>query len=109
MTKYKGVAGGTITGPPLCRTCSFASYIQGRSEGQTLLFCSAIHDGRPMPFEAYECSAYEDKRLPTRNAMEKTAWILRTDEFRKTIGFVSPGEWRAMRLERRKAGDYDDD
>jgi len=47
-----------------------------------------------MKSEAYECSMYADKRHATLENMYKTAWYLRTDEFRKSIGFVSPQEWR---------------
>lgn len=106
MAKYKGVEGGTVTGPPLCRSCSYAHYIRGKSESAVRLFCAATREGIELREEAYECSQYEDKRLPSKHAMEKTAWILRTDEFHKAIGFVSPGEWRKFR---RKEGTDPDD
>jgi len=92
--KHKGVEGGTIGGVPICRTCRWAQYIRGASVGQEALHCARIEHGpNGMPFEAYECSQYSDKRRPSLETMNETAWILRTDEFRKAIGFVSPGEW----------------
>ena len=54
--------------------------------------------------EAYECSQYMDKRRPSLDMMHKTGWVLRTDEFRNAIGFVSPTEWR-----RKFRKDEDDD
>jgi hypothetical protein len=96
MTRYKGVQGGTPTGPPLCRTCRFAHYMRGASESDVLLACTILRDdmGGFLRTEKYECSMYDDKRMPSMDAMNRTAWILRTDEFRNAIGFVSPQEWR---------------
>ena len=104
MGTYKGVRGGTIGGIPLCRTCRNATYIQGAAESQRLLMCgefSGYDDKKPMPFEAYECSVYEDKRLPSKRDLEDTAWILRTNPKQKgTLGFFSPQQLRELRREK---------
>ena len=101
MPSYKGVRGGTIGGTPLCRTCRNATYIQGHAESQRLLMCaefSGFDLKTPLPFEAYECSEYEDKRLPTKRDMEDTAWILRTHPKQKgTLGFFSPTQLKEFR------------
>jgi hypothetical protein len=94
MAKYRGVEGGTVTGPPLCRTCQFAVYIKGHSVSDVQLYCRMIPMESGMAREAYECSMYADKRMPSLELMHKTGWVLRTDEFKKVIGFVSPAEWR---------------
>jgi hypothetical protein len=92
MPKFKGVEGGTPTGPPLCRTCAFAIYMRGASEGDVSLHCQII--SRRLKTEKHECSSYMDKRQSSLENMYKTAWYLRTDEFHKSIGFVSPQVWR---------------
>src|SRR5579872_6659838 len=90
--KYRGVEGGTPVGPPLCRTCHSSMYIKGKAEGQELLFCSKIDTwyDTPLPFEAYECSAYSDKRLPDLYDMKKVAWIIQSDALTKRVGFLPP-------------------
>lgn len=94
--KFKGVEGGTPTGAPLCRTCRMAMYVKSESVSSARLFCRFLStDGDPgeLSREMYECTQYVDKRMPDMDSMRSTAWILRTDEFRKSIGFVSPKEW----------------
>jgi len=93
-----------VSGVPLCRTCRNATYIQGHAESQRMLYCaqvSGFDSKSPMPFEAYECSEYEDKRLPSKRDMEDTAWILRTNPKQKgTLGFFSPSQLRELRREK---------
>ena len=92
--KYKGIEDGTPTGEPLCRTCSNCVRIQGKAVSETLLYCKAADELRsiPLPFEAYECTKYRDKRKPNLYSLEKVAWILRSDNRTKTVGFVSPAQ-----------------
>lgn len=105
--KYKPVEGGTITGAPLCRTCRQATYMRGNGAGQMILLCHMTSPAIRMRWEAYECNAWDDKTKPSEHDLYRTAWILRTDEFRKSIGFVSPQEWKKFR---RQAGpDYEDE
>jgi hypothetical protein len=105
--KHRGVEGGTIYGEPLCRTCHHSIYIKGKAEGQEMLMCESIGFmlKAPLPFEAYECSSYSDKRLPSLHDMEKTAWIIQSDAINNKIGFVSPKHKEAHR----KALGRDDD
>ena len=97
--KFKGVEGGTPTGSPLCRTCTYAHYVQGIRLSDTHLYCQVMGGdaGGEMHAEAYSCTKYEDKRHATLQNMYKTAWYLRTDEFHNSIGFVSPQQWRRSR------------
>ncbi len=92
---YKGVSGGTISGDPLCRTCRHAQYIQGSSVSQRILICGTIN--KPLPFEAYECGQYDDKKLPSRWDLEQIAWVFVTNSKTKQIGFVSAKEYQKMR------------
>jgi hypothetical protein len=102
--KYKGVSGGTISGDPLCRTCSHSQYIQGSSLSQLMLHCDRVRD--PLTFEAYECGQYEDKRLPSLYDMEQLAWVFVTNSKTKQIGFVSAKDYQKQRNE---AGGCPDD
>lgn len=92
MTKFRGVEGGTPTGDPLCRTCIFATYMRGAQVSDVKLFCQCIQ--KFLGTEKMNCSQYQDRRHATLDNMYKTAWYLRTDEFSKVIGFVSPRQWR---------------
>jgi len=111
MRKFRGVSGGTPKGIPLCRTCRQGMYIRGASESQELLYCNGIGglESTPLPFEAYDCNEYDDKRLPSKSDMYQTAWILRTDPKQKgTLGFFSPQQLRDLRKEG-SIGPEDDD
>jgi hypothetical protein len=91
--KYRGVLGGTSFGEPLCRTCRSAQFIQGRSLSSSILRCHNFN--RDLQFEAMECSAYDDKRIPSLWDMEQLAWVFKTDVKTRQIGFKSPEEIRA--------------
>ncbi len=54
---------------------------------------------RPIQEPIAICSRHSDRRLPSLSDMRNTAWILRTDEKKRVIGFVSNQHWR-------KAKDY---
>jgi len=68
-------------------------YIQGQAESQRMLRCGWMNS-RIMPFEAYECAVYDDKRQPALSDMKQIAWVLRTEKNGGTIGFCSAKEWR---------------
>jgi hypothetical protein len=73
------------------QTCH-AQYIQGASASQRILVCGNI--GKPLPFEAYECGQYDDKRLPSRYDLEQIAWVFVTNSKTKQIGFISAKEYQ---------------
>jgi hypothetical protein len=95
-SSVKGVRGGTLgSGKSLCRTCRWATIIQGAAASETIVYCKEISYDKPIPFEAYECNEYDDKRLASKVEMESLAWILRTDPKQKGhLGFVSPKQRR---------------
>lgn len=98
-TAYKGVRGGTCFGEPLCPTCRNAQIIQGVSASNLTVLCHTNSPAVPIPFYAYECSKYDDKRIPSKWDFEQIAWVLGSDKRTKKIGFHSPAEWRKMRDE----------
>jgi len=56
------------------------------------------------------CSKYDDRRQPSLYDMRRMAWILRTDEKRNVVGFVSNQKWRQSKEFRNNPywGDDDD-
>jgi hypothetical protein len=106
-TRFKGVLDGEKE--PLCRTCQYAHYIKGNSISEIILECSARYEPSTMPFEAVECSKYEDKRKPDRHTYEKIAWHINTDRKTGTIGFLSPAEWKKLSKENRTQGPIPED
>ena len=92
------VYGGTPVGSESrCDTCSHARIIQGYAESERITFCDAMYDPIRIAFKVSECSDYEDKRLPTLEAMESIAWFLRTKSAGNVAGFVSAAEMKALR------------
>jgi hypothetical protein len=71
-----------------CRHASLAMNVNGEFLARCDWFGWKIHK----PIAA--CSKYDDRRLPSLYDMRRTAWILRTDEHHKAIGFVSNEGWR---------------
>lgn len=91
------VYGGTPVGSESrCDTCSHARIIQGFAESEKVTFCDAMYDPIRIPFKVYECSDYDDKRLPSISAMEQIAWFLRTKSSGKVAGFVSAAEMKRL-------------
>jgi hypothetical protein len=75
----------------LCGSCRHASLAK-TTNGRFLVRCDWFNWKIQEPIAI--CSKYDDRRLPSLHEMRLTAWILRTDENRKAIGFVSNRQWR---------------
>jgi hypothetical protein len=71
-----------------CRNGSLAKTVNGHFVARCDWFNAEILE----PIAS--CSKYDDLRVPSLYDMRRTAWILRTDEKRKAIGFVSNQQWR---------------
>lgn len=94
-TKFRGVRDGTVFGTPLCRTCRKAQIVTGSSLSQKEIWCHAGGmEPHVLKFEAYECSEYDDKRLPSKWDMEQIAWVFVTNVAGRAIGFVSAKEYK---------------
>jgi hypothetical protein len=48
--------------------------------------------GAPVPFKVSECTDYCDKRIPSKQDMEEIAWIIRTKDINRPMGFASKCE-----------------
>jgi hypothetical protein len=81
---------GTATqdGPSLCVTCRYATIIRGARLGDEIIQCGELYGRSRVTFPVITCSAYSDKRRASIREMEEIAWVLRSDERKRTIGFV---------------------
>jgi hypothetical protein len=73
----------------LCVTCRWARIVKGFSLSQQEIHCGWLRGNSLVKFPVSQCSAYDDKRLPSKYDMEKIAWILLTKQTGRTIGFVT--------------------
>ena len=45
-----------------------------------------------MPFKVSYCTDYNDKRVPSKADMEEIAWIIRTKDVNRQVGFANDAE-----------------
>ena len=85
------IHGGTVTDgcTSLCTTCRWATIARGPRLNDEVVECTEFraHRGR-ITFPVVQCTDYQDRRLPSLRDMEDLAWVLRTDNRSKQIGFV---------------------
>lgn len=89
--KILKVKGGTAREdePALCLSCQSATIAHGVRLDETAIYCSEF--GRHTPrFAVRTCSRYINANHPSLMAMQSIAWVLRTDQSRRQIGFVAP-------------------
>ena len=78
----------------ICGSCRHGSLAESVG-GQFLVRCDWF--GWRIPGPIATCSRYDDRRTPSLFDMRRSAWILKTDDSRKAIGFVSNRQWRKSR------------
>lgn len=77
-------------GQSLCRTCYWAHAQKGFRESEEAIFCM-FGPLRKVPFRVRDCTDYLNRKLPTRDQMEKIALIIPTEPVRKKLGFSGLG------------------
>ena len=77
-------------GQSLCRTCYWAHAQKGFRESEEAIFCM-FGPMRKVPFRVRNCTDYMNRKLPTRDQMEKIALIIPTEPVRKKLGFSRVG------------------
>ena len=91
MSIFLKIQQGTVrsTGRPLCATCQYAVSV---TDGAEKIRCTMLSGAGNywVRGAVYECSHYYSSELPTLNALEETAWTLRTERGGKVIGFAPP-------------------
>ncbi len=91
------IRGGTVNSgdAPLCQTCRYGTIVRGSRLGDEIVECANLSSARRhITFPVSYCTDYSDRRQPSLREMEETAWILRTDPKRNTIGFVAASKLR---------------
>ena len=87
------VYGGTPVGnESRCVTCVSARIIEGYAESERLVFCDAMYPPTRISFNVWQCSMYEDKRLPDFDEMKEFAWEIRSKSVGAKAGFVLASE-----------------
>ncbi len=87
---------GTLPDIDLCRSCSFATIVEGSAGTQQIKQCA--HLGR-VPFPVASCSQWQDRSATSLWDMQQIAWVVEAKGSRH-VGFLSPEQ-------RRKKGDTD--
>lgn len=77
-------------GQSLCRTCYWAHAQKGFRESEETNFCM-FGPLRKVPFPVRDCTDYMNRKLPTRDQMEKIALIIPKEPVRKKLGFSGVG------------------
>jgi hypothetical protein len=91
------VKGGTaLEGTSLCVTCTWGVARQGFGVTEEEVFCRIIEPNTRVSFKVRECTAYEDRRVPSLYFMQKSAWVLLTKSAGRSIGFVSGAKFREI-------------
>ena len=92
MVNVKVINGTPVTGPHLCRTCTWGQYVTGYRESDLVVICRNTEPNRVIPFSVRECTGYCDRDRPDWEQMEKLAINLTTAINRKpTPGFRGAG------------------
>ena len=85
-------SGKPQTTDSLCSSCYWAHIQRGFAESEEVILCAFLRPARLVPFKVSQCTDYEDKRIPTRKDMEDIAWIIRTKDVNRQLGFTNDAE-----------------
>lgn len=91
------IHGGTPTdhyAPSLCKRCRESQIITERMTGRVRQICHSHGNPIEIHGEVSECTSFDDKAAPALWQMEKVAWRFRVDDKRKTVGFLTPKDFR---------------
>jgi hypothetical protein len=85
-------SGKPQTSESLCNSCYWAHIQRGFAESEEVILCAFLRPARVVPFKVSQCTDYEDKRIPSRKDMEDIAWIIRTKDVNRQVGFTNDGQ-----------------
>ena len=72
----------------LCKSCYWAHIQRGFAESEEVVLCAFLRPARLVPFKVSQCTDYNDKRIPSKQDMEEIAWIIRTKDINRPVGFT---------------------
>lgn len=91
------VKDGTPVGNyPICNTCSWGLVMKGYRTSEELVYCRLTYPDVLVPFPVRECTNYINRTLPSKEDMEKTAWILLSKQINRKVGFVKREEFQRI-------------
>ncbi|HET6180776.1 MAG TPA: hypothetical protein VFE61_27910 [Candidatus Sulfotelmatobacter sp.] len=76
----------------LCNSCYWAHIQRGFAESEEVILCAFLRPARLVAFKVSQCTDYYDKRVPSRRDMEEIAWIIRTKNVNRQVGFANEAE-----------------
>jgi hypothetical protein len=76
----------------LCNSCYWAHIQRGFAESEEVILCAFLRPARLVPFKVSQCTDYYDKRIPSKTDMEEIAWIIRTKDVTRNVGFAKEAE-----------------
>lgn len=76
----------------LCNSCYWAHIQHGFADSEEVVLCAFLRHARLVPFKVSQCTDYHDKRIPSKREMEDIAWIIRTKDINRAVGFASNNE-----------------
>jgi len=76
----------------LCNSCYWAHIQRGFAESEEVVLCAFLRHARLVPFKVSQCTDYNDKRIPSKRDMEDIAWIIRTKDVNRSMGFAQREE-----------------
>lgn len=85
-------SGKPQTSESLCNSCYWAHIQRGFAESEEIILCAFLRPARLVPFKVSQCTDYEDKRIPSKRDMEDIAWIIRTKDVNRQVGFSNHRE-----------------
>jgi hypothetical protein len=72
----------------LCNSCYWSHIQRGFAESEEVILCAFLRPARLVPFKVSQCTDYNDKRIPSKTDMEEIAWIIRTKDVNRQVGFA---------------------
>ena len=92
MTVIRIRSGTPQRSQSLCNSCYWAHIQRGFAESEEVVLCAFLRQARSVPFKVSQCTDYNDKRIPSKRDMEDIAWIIRTKDVNRAVGFASQKE-----------------
>ena len=80
--------------PRLCDTCRSGVVRRGAADSDEQIYCTIVE--REVRTRVVECNRYVDRTQPSLWDLRQIAWVLRTDNKRRAIGFVPAKEWERL-------------
>jgi len=80
------------TSDSLCNSCYWAHIQRGFAESEEVILCAFLRQAHAVLFKVSYCTDYNDKRVPSKADMEEIAWIIRTKDVNRQVGFAHNGE-----------------